>query len=501
MAAEISLVMLFLFVGHLQHNQVKGSFWRPEGEGNARPYRRSWSSWSPWSFCSRTCGTGIISRTRLCRGRVDENKTQNGFCPGETVEYRICNTQKCPLDSIDFRQWQCSLYNNRQVAQQIVTEWIPYLKGRNECELRCQTKEKDRHYSFGKVMDGTSCSDGQGSICVNGRCSSVGCDGKVGSKALKDICGVCEGGNKTCVFYRKVYVGQPSKPGYHRVAIVPEGASHVEIRDDSQTNQLALTDDRHRYIVNGPGVYSRAARYGALGTYVEYQLLPGNREIIRIPGPTDRNSYVVAFLRGTHPGIYYQYWLSNGGDKGNRSHPYLQPAQPREEKREDSRYHEYEIEDSRPRKWNNVEIIVDREDKGLVLVKVNGTKKNSSRKSGCARCDKVKDPSRNYCQSAFVLRAIVTDVKRAEGKIRYELRVIRSFKSGQPLHHKEYLWTADRCKCPKLRRNKEYVIMARLRRSGRESRLVVDRRSYVRRYNQKRGRLLLKLKEKLNCPK
>ena len=49
-----------------------------------------WSSWSAWTACSKTCGKGIQTRTRICDNPKPAN---NGtFCLGDGVQEQICNT-------------------------------------------------------------------------------------------------------------------------------------------------------------------------------------------------------------------------------------------------------------------------------------------------------------------------------------------------------------------------------------------------------------------------
>lgn len=55
-------------------------------------------------------------------------------CVGESSEYSMCNPQACsPLVSNshpeDFRQFQCSLYNNRTIRGHHVPSWTPFNMG------------------------------------------------------------------------------------------------------------------------------------------------------------------------------------------------------------------------------------------------------------------------------------------------------------------------------------------------------------------------------------
>ncbi|VDK78473.1 unnamed protein product [Litomosoides sigmodontis] len=61
----------------------------------------AWSSWSEWSFCSATCGVGMIQRYRIC------NTEQ---CTGENVEWRTCDqVTPCVASWADWTSWStCS---------------------------------------------------------------------------------------------------------------------------------------------------------------------------------------------------------------------------------------------------------------------------------------------------------------------------------------------------------------------------------------------------------
>ncbi|CAG2242598.1 unnamed protein product [Mytilus edulis] len=56
----------------------------------------NWSSWTKWSVCSKSCGTGKQIRTRNC---LNQFNTMDGYfvdCEGSSVKTRVCNTIQCP---------------------------------------------------------------------------------------------------------------------------------------------------------------------------------------------------------------------------------------------------------------------------------------------------------------------------------------------------------------------------------------------------------------------
>lgn len=93
------------------------------GDEGPKPTHGHWSDWSPWSPCSRTCGGGVSHRDRLC---TNPRPSHGGkFCQGSARTLKLCNSQKCPLDSVGFRAAQCAEYNSKRFRGWLY-KWTPY---------------------------------------------------------------------------------------------------------------------------------------------------------------------------------------------------------------------------------------------------------------------------------------------------------------------------------------------------------------------------------------
>lgn len=213
--------------------------------------------------CSRNCGGGVHSAVRNC----DNPPPTNGgkYCVGQKIQYRSCNIQDCPDQTIDFRAEQCSRYDNNSFNMQTLNnaKWMPKygLDSKDECILYCRLEQTSTYFPLGnRVIDGTPCSYHTFNKCINGACVPAGCDNELYSTAELDMCGVCKGQNQTCESYHgnlthHQFRKQAKYPdGYFvfPVVTIPKGATNIEIIQGTYDDQnyIALRDDHDEYILN-----------------------------------------------------------------------------------------------------------------------------------------------------------------------------------------------------------------------------------------------------------
>ncbi|XP_073322095.1 A disintegrin and metalloproteinase with thrombospondin motifs 13 [Pagrus major] len=294
----------------------------------------SWSSWSAYSPCSRTCGGGVTHRTRKC------NNPRPAFggddCEGPDIEAELCHQQSCERTQLDFMAEQCSqtdlhpLYLIPNTAS--FYTWIPavgFAQGDEQCRYMCQSDGENFIVSRGsQFVDGTRCESdspppfGSTAACLRGRCQLFGCDGVLHSGKVRDVCGVCGGDGSSCSLTSDSYTGGQARE-YTTFLSLPVNATQVHIvnRAPLFTHMAVTVGDG--YIVSGRGSMALNMTHPSPldDNHLEYHLhmtpdlLPEMEELL-LPGPLQEEINIQVYRKygkeygeKTNPNISYQFYV------------------------------------------------------------------------------------------------------------------------------------------------------------------------------------------------
>ena len=191
--------------------------------------------------------------------------------------------------------------------------WIPYTKAPNSCELNCMPKDEKFYYRQARrVIDGTKChDDGSFDICVEGICTPVGCDQKLGSNATEDRCRVCGGDGSSCQSVRRIYDVENLGTGYKDIILIPKGATHINVYELRPThNYLALRDANGTFYLNGNWQIEFPKEIKLANTTFYYERRPhtaSGPESLRALGPTSEPVFIVLLCQEKNSGVSYEY--------------------------------------------------------------------------------------------------------------------------------------------------------------------------------------------------
>nr|XP_046242725.1 A disintegrin and metalloproteinase with thrombospondin motifs 13 isoform X2 [Scatophagus argus] len=294
----------------------------------------SWSSWSEFSPCSRTCGGGVTHRTRKC------NNPRPAFggndCEGPDIEAELCHRQPCECTQLDFMAEQCSqtdlhpLYLLPNTAS--FYTWIPavgFTQGDEQCRHMCQSDGEDFIVSRGShFVDGTRCESdspppfGSTAACLRGKCQLFGCDGVLHSGKARDVCGVCGGDGSSCSLTSDSYTAGQARE-YTTFLSLPVNATQVHIvnRAPLFTHMAVTVGDQ--YILSGRGIMALNMTHPSPldDNRLEYRLhltpdlLPEVEELL-LPGPLQEEMNIQVYRKygkeygeKTNPDISYRFYV------------------------------------------------------------------------------------------------------------------------------------------------------------------------------------------------
>uniref|UniRef100_A0A3B4VNT6 ADAM metallopeptidase with thrombospondin type 1 motif, 13 n=1 Tax=Seriola dumerili TaxID=41447 RepID=A0A3B4VNT6_SERDU len=313
---------------------LKGRCVSPEDLSSSMVVHGSWSSWSEFSPCSRTCGGGVTRRTRQC------NNPRPAFggneCQGPDIDAELCHQQPCERTQLDFMAEQCSQTDLQPLYLLPNTvsfyTWIPavgFAQGDEQCRYMCQSHGENFIVSRGsQFVDGTRCESdspppfGSTAACLRGKCQLFGCDGVLHSGKVRDVCGVCGGDGSSCSLTSDSYTGGQARE-YTTFLSLPVNASQVHIvnRAPLFTHMAVMVGDR--YIVSGTGTMALNMTHPSPldDNRLEYRLhltpdlLPAMEELL-LPGPLKQDINIQVYRKygkeygeKTNPNISYHYYV------------------------------------------------------------------------------------------------------------------------------------------------------------------------------------------------
>ncbi|KAM6215650.1 A disintegrin and metalloproteinase with thrombospondin motifs 20 [Rhynchocyon petersi] len=293
-----------------------------------RPVDGDWGPWGPYSSCSRTCGGGIKSATRLCNR--PEPRNGGKYCVGRKTKFRSCNTESCPQGNLDFRGKQCSEFDGKHfniIGVSANVRWLPKYTGiamKDRCKLFCRVAGTTNFYLLkDKVADGTPCGTETNDICVQGLCWQAGCDHVLNSKTRRDKCGVCGGDNSSCKTETGIF--NSAHYGYNIVVKIPTGATNIEILQFSYSgkpgddNYLALSDTQGNFLLNGNFVVSMSKKViNIQGATFEYSGSNSSTERINATGQLKEEVVLQVLCVGKlyNPDVHYSFSIPIEEKKG-----------------------------------------------------------------------------------------------------------------------------------------------------------------------------------------
>ncbi|XP_054470847.1 A disintegrin and metalloproteinase with thrombospondin motifs 17 isoform X2 [Anoplopoma fimbria] len=279
-----------------------------------------WSTWSHWSMCSRTCGTGVHFRQRKC----DNPPPGPGgrHCQKPNVEHKACERPPCPKGSTSFRDLQCLSYD-RHASKKKISLLTAIINDEKPCVLFCSPVGRDVPVLMAdRVMDGTPCGPYEADLCVNGRCQKIGCDGIIGSSSKEDRCGVCNGDGRSCKIVRGDF-NHTKGMGYIEAVVIPAGARRIKVVEDKPLHSFLALKDSSKRSINSDWKIELPGEFELAGTTVRY-VRRGLWEKMSAKGPTKTPLQLMVLLfHDQSYEIHYEYTLSLNTTQDSDEHLYI----------------------------------------------------------------------------------------------------------------------------------------------------------------------------------
>ncbi|KAH9498409.1 hypothetical protein Btru_008195 [Bulinus truncatus] len=142
-------------------------------------------------------------------------------CEGETSEWDTCLNTKCE-NYEDGKQKDCDKWDHMQIRNG-THKWQAF-EGQNDEVVTLDVL----------VENGTPCgyTKNISNICMNGKCITVGCDGKINSTLIEDQCGVCGGNGSQCKVISGHFLQKPRSGKHTMLHICYDKDNGQRVDDD-----------------------------------------------------------------------------------------------------------------------------------------------------------------------------------------------------------------------------------------------------------------------------
>ncbi|CAF97869.1 unnamed protein product, partial [Tetraodon nigroviridis] len=169
---------------------------------------------------------------------------------------------------------QCAAFDSQEFMGRLYN-WEPFTEvgADKQCELTCRPAGYRFYVRLAeRVRDGTPCFNvTSGDVCVEGRCTTEGCDGILGSGAVVDKCGLCGGREASCRKVTGSFQNLTVPHGYHKILDIPAGATFITVTERrASPNYLAMRSGTGASVVNGRWAVDPPGEYRAGGTTFTY---------------------------------------------------------------------------------------------------------------------------------------------------------------------------------------------------------------------------------------
>ncbi|XP_062568471.1 papilin-like, partial [Saccostrea cucullata] len=236
----------------------------------------------------------------------------------EEREYKSCTTQDCDEDSMDFRAIQCQDFNNVPFLGKVY-QWRPYYDGEKRCSLLCSAVNTSVYHEWSdKVIDGTKCDSLSDDQCVDGACQAAGCDNVLGSRARRDVCGVCNGDGQSYKLIRGSFTIPQLYSGYNEVITLPKGSTSISLKEMKfSPNYLVLKSSDETVILSGEHYDGKPVLMNIGGTSLLYTLEGSGQNVVKKltgQGPTKGSIQIYMMAKEEkNPGVWYELYIPLSG--------------------------------------------------------------------------------------------------------------------------------------------------------------------------------------------